>query len=108
MSNHSPEDTGIYQCPACPNKRDFIGINVKGFGGPSMCECGACDYENPQRAEDGLCVCDTELRQPFHVSSAGVEHEAFTGGGTDAEIGQYTHIDCVACGATVWTESEAA
>ena len=99
----SPEETGVYKC-ACGNTERFIGVDVRGYGGPEVCtmtpECTAEE-----------CAEDTELRQRFDVLSqdgtregAEIEYGTFDGGGYDAEIGSYTSIECRDCNAVIWKE----
>ena len=108
----SPEITGAWNCPApgCGNRTHFIGTDSDGYGGPSVCECGAFgDDDDDATIEEGQlareCSCSTELRQPVFVDSGDVvDYGAFTGGGYGAEIGEYDTIVCGECGALVWSE----
>jgi hypothetical protein len=93
----SPEITNDYHCRGCGNRAEFVGTDARGYPGDA-CDCG--------REE---CVCVAELTQPFTVGADGEVHYAtFTGGGSGAEIGAYTSINCAACGALVWSEPVAA
>lgn len=110
----SPEETGVYICPACSNTELFTGIDARGYGGPDVCECDASTVENAQRAGDSECVCLTELRQDFRLVAIddqgnylepAIDYEAFTGGGSGADIGNFTSIICQPCGNTIWKEA---
>lgn len=98
----SPEQTERYECPECGNVERFIGYDDRGFPGDE-CECEAQDT-------DQECTCEVTLAQPFRVEwdngRPDVVYEAFTGGGCDAMIGQYTRIECVECYSEIWTEED--
>jgi hypothetical protein len=82
----SPEQTGIYQCPICPENRAFIGYDKHGFPGDD-CECGQEE-----------CICEVTLKQPFVVMESGeINYQAFEGGGANSDIGIYTSINCANC-----------
>jgi hypothetical protein len=90
----SPEITGDYGCSHCGNTAEFIGLDDHGFPGGG-CECG-----------HDICECQVTLRQPFRVLANGhVVYEAFTGGGSGAEIGSYDRIECGCCGSQIWPAS---
>jgi len=107
----SPEITGAWNCPApgCGNRTHFIGTDSDGYGGPEVCECEA----SAVGAHDGLeCLCSTELVQELFIRDGAttdgydgeIDYQAFTGGGSGAEIGSYDTIVCGECGALVWSE----
>lgn len=99
----SPEITGDYQCPKCPNRTHFIGWDHDGYGGPLECECGA--YDEYGGASGAECCCSAVLRQPFTILPDGeVVYAAFEGGGCGAEIGSYDTIECAECGYYIWNE----
>ncbi len=90
----SPEETGHYACPSCGNTRSFVGYDDRGYPGSDECECGK-----------GVCECEVTLKQHFTVHCDGsVDYQAFEGGGSGAEIGDYTRIQCAVCGQRIWTE----
>lgn len=115
----SPENA---RC-SCGNITGFVGIDERGYGGPEVCTCGAATaYDawlgrldrrpaevTPDLAE---CTCLTVLTQPFRVlrDDAGrvieIEYQVFSGGGYDAEIGEYTRIQCGRCGVEVYRAPE--
>lgn len=88
----SPESTGIYRCPACPNRERFIGYDDKGFPGDN-CKC-----------DQDPCTCEVTLAQPFEIINGIPVYDAFTGGGNNSEISEYTRIECAACGHEIYRE----
>src|SRR5579864_6788206 len=89
----SPEETGEYLCQSCGNSRSFFGYDDRGYPGPDECEC-----------EEDACECEVTLKQHFTVHDDGsIDYRAFVGGGHDAEIGDYTRIECAVCGQCIWT-----
>lgn len=97
VAAESPEITHVWKCPHCDNDAAFIGIDDHGYGGPDECESD-CD------PEEG-CTCETELKQPFTVEDGEpYDYQAFTGGGYDAEIGNYTRIYCAKCERLLWVD----
>jgi hypothetical protein len=118
----SPEITGAWDCktPGCFNRKNFIGIDAQGYGGPEACEgdpdsVEGCPGVADKSTLESYCACVTELVQPFTVlydeknewEPGNCEYEAFTGGESDAEIGSYTKIVCAECRATLWEEEAA-
>ena len=116
----SPEITGAWQC-ACGNCTDFVGTDAHGYGGPKMCP-GYDDggYESsgnicPTSGDAETCYCETELTQPFSViygeggtyEQGDIDYERYEGGGDDSEIGDYTRINCAACGGLIWEDENA-
>lgn len=102
QDTRSPEQTGHYECPDCGNRKNFIGIDEHGYGGPEV-----CDFEEHQE-EGAECDCLTELTQPFTVLGPDndIDYHEFTGGGCDSEIGSYTQIVCAECDTIIWEEPE--
>jgi hypothetical protein len=106
--NASPENA---ECP-CGNRTKFIGHDDHGYGGPEMCACGAADHNDTAESTPDLrvCSCETTLSQPYTVRRAEdgsvieFDYQSFEGGGFDAEIGNYTRIDCAACGKEVYRD----
>jgi len=88
----SPEVTKDYRCPCCGSTERFIGYDAHGFPGEA-CEC-----------DQDPCVCEVTLRQAFAVVSGEECYQAFEGGGSNAEIGAYTRIECADCGQVIWRE----
>jgi hypothetical protein len=98
----SPEVSDDWRCPRCENTERFIGVDSDGWGGPDECECEA---SAPDAPIDALCVCTAVLRQPLRIADDGdVIYSAFTGGGSDAEIGEYDEIECAECGFIIWRQ----
>jgi len=96
LYKHSPEQTGVWYCPHCRNKTNFIGVDEEGYGGPEVCTCGQTE-----------CICFTELRQPLFIDeNREVHYSAFEGGGFDAEIGSYTRVECAECGAYIYEQEK--
>lgn len=97
----SPEEIDRYVCIDCGNTDSFVGVDKHGYPGDHDCE---------SRDPLGLCECETELRQPFHLARSSpngdteVIYAAFEGGGCGAEIGPYTSIVCGRCDAIVWKQ----
>lgn len=106
----SPEGQpfSAWRCAGCGNRNEWIGYDDEGYGGPSECECTAGE------TDDAACTCTTTLRQHFSfppLSEAQnpmphAAYDAHTGGGDDAEIGDYTRIQCAECGAWLWCDPE--
>lgn len=105
MLQESPENA---RC-ACGNITRFIGHDDRGFGGPEVCTCRHfADDPKDQVAAPDVCACITHLEQPYTVlrnpdgSVLDFDYERFEGGGSDAEIGGYTRINCAVCGQEVY------
>lgn len=98
MLNSAPENA---RC-GCGNITRFIGHDDHGFGGPDECD-GSCERDGKE-----YCECETVLTQPFTVmrdadgNALEYDYQAWTGGGFDGEIGEYTRVDCAECGAEVY------
>ncbi len=99
----SPEITGLYLCPQCANRTEFVGHDDRGFPGDD-CTCGGYRSE-PEGVTPRECVCHVTLSQPFIVLDGRVvEYQLFTGGGDNATIDSYTRIDCAKCDTEIWRE----
>lgn len=86
-------------CPHCGNRSHFVGYDHCGY--PGACDC---DPRGTGRA----CYCQVTLTQAFTVRADGsVEYAAFEGGGSGAEIGDYTAINCAKCGYRLWEDGAA-
>lgn len=109
QSLRSPEETGAFFCP-CGNKTEFTGLDARGFPGFGECECGYMDEDGEKAGEVAECTCTTLLEQDFevvrHAGGWEVNYHEFYGGGSGAEIGDYTKIVCRACGQTLWEDPE--
>ena len=102
----SPEITGLYRCPQCPNQTEFVGHDDRGFPGDD-CTCGRYRFgAGGGGATPKECVCNVTLSQPLTVDVDGhvLDYELFTGGGDNATIDSYTRIDCAKCDTEIWRE----
>jgi hypothetical protein len=96
-----PELTGEWKCQGCGNTTHWIGYDDFGYPGAG-CECGAWDDDSEEGKE---CTCLATLRQAFQVLPNGeLDYHEFTPADEDAEIGEYTRINCAACGEQLWAE----
>lgn len=101
LYTESPEVTDNWHCTSCGNRTTFVGIDIHGYGGPDECDSEDCG---------DVCECETILTQTFDVDPEdpeNINYHEFLGGGHDAEIGNYTQIDCAMCGQTLWEEPKA-
>lgn len=94
----TPEGTGKFKCHLCGERESFTGIDAHGTAGDD-CECDT--YE-----PDDVCTCEAVLTQDFRVIRDGrewsLDYSSHEGGGSGAEIGEYTTIVCGQCGVIVW------
>lgn len=96
-----PESTGTYKCHHCGNGTAFIGIDEEGCPGD---ECDECGERDSYRTDDAVCEHTCRLVQSFDVDDDGeIEYHAFSGGGSGAEIGNYTAIACGTCSTLIYS-----
>lgn len=103
----SPEASERWECPFCGERAHFVGHDDEGYPGED-CVCEAS--EDP----DAACTCKVTLSQPLTVERdedgrfVDIDYHSHVGGGSGAEIGMYSRIDCYACGREIWRENEGA
>lgn len=113
----SPEETGLYTCKRCGNRERFHGTDHNGTAGEI--DCDDCE----RRGLD-FCECPTILYQDFRVDpddsdeerqvtddrgihiNVNIDYDSHEGGGSGAEIGSYTRIECAECYALLWQDTD--